>query len=192
MPTWSSRRGRTGRPRARRRRSVSAAAARASAARRASARRSAPSRSRRAPSRPRGGAARSRRGRGSRSPRPRRRRSGPSASRVTVTSHSMPPVSRAHLRQRHPADLGGHPVRAEPVEERLGAGPGELELREARLVEHADARADRPALLADRLEPVAAAEGVLVPRPRRRGRTRAAAPSRSARRRPRRARGSRS
>ena len=69
---------------------------------------------------------------------------------------------RAHLRQRHPPHLGRQPVGAEPVEQRLGALAADDELREARLVEHADAAAHRAALLADGVEPVAAAERVLV------------------------------
>src|SRR5207247_1428115 len=50
------------------------------------------------------------------------------------------------------------------VEECLRAEPRDAELGKARLVEDADARANSAALLADRVEPVAAPERVLVAR----------------------------
>ena len=73
-----------------------------------------------------------------------------------------PAARAARLRQGHPADLGRQAVRERPVEETLRAGPGDHELGEARLVEHADARAHAAAFLAHGVEPVAATERVLV------------------------------
>ena len=75
-----------------------------------------------------------------------------------------PAARRAHLREAHASRLGRQAVRAEPVEPFLGARAGDLVLREARLVEHADRRPHGSALLADSLEPVAAAERVDVAR----------------------------
>src|SRR5262249_56520078 len=68
----------------------------------------------------------------------------------------------ARLGQRHPAHLGWEAVREHAVEEALRAGPGHDELRQARLDEHAHARANASALVADGVEPVGAAERVLV------------------------------
>ena len=55
-----------------------------------------------------------------------------------------------HLRVRDPSDLAGDTVRAQPLEERRSALPGDVELRERRLVEDGRRLAARPVLGADR------------------------------------------
>src|SRR6185295_17042472 len=60
------------------------------------------------------------------------------------------------------ADLLGQRVAAEAVEVGLGARAAQLELGEARLVDHADALAHRAALLADGVVPGGAPVAVLL------------------------------
>ena len=96
----------------------------------------------------------------------RRRRDDVEAVRLEARDGQValdPAPRRQHLRQGRSAQRSAGSRFAHSRSRNASApGPGDQELREARLVEHADRRAHRTALLADRVEPVAAAERVLV------------------------------
>src|SRR5205085_10583240 len=68
------------------------------------------------------------------------------------------------VRECDPPNLFGDAVREKVLEPRLGAGTGDLELRERGHVEQADLLVHVPAFSADVLEIVGAAEAPLFPR----------------------------
>ena len=89
---------------------------------------------------------------------------------MIVNSERMPPRCSQRVRERHAPGFHRHLVRDEAVEPGLGARALDDVLGEGREVDDADSLAQPPALVADVLEPVRAAEAPFVPRFHARGR----------------------